>query len=278
MTRSRRRVLLGAGGFITVGLAGCSVSDSSETPDTTPTNPDRSCDSVGDVSVYYPTENMGIVTLYGYTSNSGRPDDPRPLSELAPAEHRDAILAITRQTYYPTEATADEDGLEGPMWVRHANTAFGIEVAAGSRREDVMFDRVLTLEPSRSASELTLTVRNDGQEPYQVGHVGRPYFGVLIAWDGEHHYLRSEHYAQNDHLVTGDGYAYPAWTDEDTDEPDNEWLELPPGDSTAETYGIPEGVGDCASVYIDVPYRRNQTQTDADRQEQRVVWYVTIGT
>lgn len=164
--------------------------------------------------------------------------------------------------------------------VKYGNTAFGIETAAGSRRSSVEFDRVLTLHPSLSAGELTLTVRNDGVDSYDVSHVGRPYFGILLAWDGDHHLFGTEHYAENDHLVTEDGYAYPGWTDQDTDPPQEEWSELPPGNSIADTYVVPEGVNDGAAVYVEVPYRLAGQQSDADDERpllQRVVWWVTIG-
>jgi hypothetical protein len=279
--------MAGAGGFVAAGLAGCLGLDRSESGDDTPMGQvnvtsmeaDQSRESVGDVSAYYPTEGMGISTVSAW-KDDGSSDDTQTLAELEPAAHREAILAITRETYYPTAVTADEDGLMGPTQVQYGDSVFGIGPAAGSRRPSVEFDRVLTLDPSLSAGELTLTVRNDGQNRYELRHIGRPYFAILCAWDGHHHILGNEHYETNDHIVTGEGYAYPAWTDEDTRTPDEEGSELPPGGSIAETYVVPEGIDDGATVYIEVPYRRSPEQKEGSEgrpQLQRVIWYVTIG-
>lgn len=50
----------------------------------------------------------------------------------------------------------------------------------------------------------------------------RPYFSVLFAWDGDHHYLSNESYAANDHLLSGARYAHPTWTNVDVDVADEE--------------------------------------------------------
>jgi hypothetical protein len=280
MAPSRRRALAGAGYLFTAGLAGCLGLDRSEPVNVTSMEPDHSQETVGNVSAYYPTEGTGI------KNKIARLDDEiagegQSLSELAPEARRDAILAITRETYYPTRVTADEAGLEsGTTLVQYGTKTFGISNVPGSRLQSVEFDRVLTLDPSLSAGELTLTVRNAGQDRYELGHIGRPYFAILCAWDGDYHLLGNEHYGTNDYIVTGDGYAYPTWTDENTRRPDEDWSELPPGDSIAETYVVPEGIDDSAAVYIEMPYRRPPEQSEGSEggpQLQRVIWYVTIG-
>jgi hypothetical protein len=288
MPPSRRRLLAGVGGFFAAGLAGCLGLNRSESGNVTPTDPvnvtlmepDQSRETVGDVSAYYPTEGMGISTVSAW-KDDGPSDETQTLAELEPAAHRDAILAITRKTYYPTAVTVDEDGLVGPTRVQYGDSVFEVEPAAGSRRPSVEFDQVLTLDPSLSAGELTLAVRNDGQNRYEVGHFGRPYFGILCTWDVGHHLLGNEYYGTNDNIVTGDGYAYPARTDEDTTSSDEGWHELSPGDAITETYVVPDGIDDGAVVYVEVPYRRTPEQDGASEESpqlQRVIWYVTIGT
>jgi len=280
MVLPRRQVLTSGGGIFTASIAGCLQSDNSEPPDLTSMEPDQSRETISQSSAYYPTEGMGIPTISAHTGDGSSSDTAQTLSELETAAHRDAILAITRETYYPSEDITGEEGLEGgTTWVKYGSTVFGVEKAVGSRTDVVEFDRVLTLDTSLSAGKLKMAVRNDGQEPYELGHVGRPYFGILLAWDGDHHLLGNEKYAANDFIVSEDGYAYPAWADEDVTRPDDGWIKLPPRETVEETYIVPERVSDGAFIYVEVPYRSTNQEVDTEEKEshpQRVVWYLSL--
>ena len=280
MEHSRRWILVSTGSFVSAGIAGCLESDSSEPQDLSSLEPDQSRQTIHDIAEYYPAEGMGIQTITAYTRDGDPPNDSRSLSELEPAEHREAILAITRETYYPVKEEREEGGLEGGnTWVEYGDTVFGIEIAVGSRNNVVEFDRVLTLDSSLTDGELTLRVQNVGQEDYELGHVGRPHFGILLAWDGEHQLLGNEYYKGNEDIITDNGYAYPAWTNEDSITPNMEWSKLSPEDSIEEKYIIPDGVGDSASIYIEVPYRRtyqNNSENEDNQLSQRVIWIVTL--
>ena len=214
---------------------------------------------------------------YGFLRSSSTDDDHGlpGFSDLDSTIQREMLIAVTREAYFGVDGERFAfDTVEEPnAIINYGGELFRIlkEIGNGGNGIDVDFRLPFSLDAVLESGRLTLTVTNEGEEARSVIHFDRPYFGVLLAWDGEAHLLGHERYVDNPAIATEGGairmlHGFLA--------EERSLAELAPGESIEETYFVPEGIDDEATVWFDVPI-------DADPITERTpvrhgIWTVTI--
>ena len=214
---------------------------------------------------------------HGYLTSYSTDDDhglPR-FSDLDSTIQREMLIAVTRGAYFGMdgERFAFDHVDESNAIINYGGELFRIATAVGGGGNgiDLDFRLPFTLDATLESGRLTLTVTNEGEEARSIIHFDRPYFGVLLAWDGEAHLLGHERYVDNPAIATNGGAVrmrHRPLADERI------LAELAPGESIEETYLVPEGIDEAATVWLDVTI-------DADPVVERTpyregIWLVTI--
>lgn len=206
---------------------------------------------------------------YDALIRDSRGDSPR-LEDVDPREQRLALLTIVRKQYYGEEG---ERGMSSPRpVVNYGGELFLFEQPIGGGGNGTQpTDWIVPLELTATIGEgeLTLVATNESDETYYVRHYGPPYFGVLLAWDGEPHLMGHPGYEENENVLTENGavrikYKIPM--------EERRLRELAPGEAITDTYVVPEGISEEARIYFDVPFL-----PEPEGRRRRSIWNVFIG-
>lgn len=182
-------------------------------------------------------------------------DDASPIAfeELSTATQVEVANAVAREEYLTASpAILEEDGHQHPIAYRGHRFDVAVSVADrfaepeyGPESGDDWQDPVV-IEVAAGDGPLTVALRNVGDEAIPVHHLGRPYFGVLVAVDDAAVPLEHDAYGSNPHVREVEGLLRSA----DVAHGDRTTETLAPGEALTERYGIPtERPGD-ARVWI----------------------------
>lgn len=168
----------------------------------------------------------------------GTPTEFEALGELARLELANTVhRGICRTSESPAVLDLPSDDL-----VDYRGRTFEIGVAVsdfcgetehGPQGEGEWHDPV-TIAGTVSDGELTVELGNELDQPLDVHHFGRPYFGVLVAVGQQSTVLDHDAYETNEHVST-DGLVRTEYLVER-----KETTTVAPGDALRETYDVPE--------------------------------------
>ncbi|MFC7216245.1 hypothetical protein ACFQO4_19465 [Saliphagus sp. GCM10025334] len=219
-----------------------------------------------------------------YTDNSH--DEAIPLTEFESSAQRELAIAITRLSYSGSGesdlpfglgdsdfALSDTD-LSSSVVEWHGEY-FRVRMPVGEPEPNGVelvdpFELELALEDDR----LTVEVVNRSEKPYEVNHYGRPYHGILVAWDGEPHILKNDYYTDNEAINVKGDFVYPDHYRKHDDLPGI--LELKPEESIKERYTVPNNLDAETTIWMDTDFRESQTSEDTKRKFQTYVWDIYV--
>lgn len=183
-------------------------------------------------------------------------EEPVPLADLPRQARVEVANAVSRPRYLTSDSPTVLDRDAHQDVVDYRGTPVSIAVAVADRfgepehgpEGDPDWRPPVAVEASAADGQLSLSARNQLDEPLAVHHYGRPYFGVLTAVAEDAVPLQHERYADNEHVRAGD----PPRTDR-VRHAEYRTETLDPDEALVETYGIPDEAGAGAAVWFEVP-------------------------
>jgi hypothetical protein len=173
--------------------------------------------------------------------------------DLSTAARVEVANAVAREEYLTaTPALLEEDGHLQPIAYR--DEAFDVAVSVADRFAEPEYgpesgddwEDPVAIEVATEDDALTVALRNVADRPVPVHHLGRPYFGVLIAVGDDPVPLEHDAYESNPHVREVGGLLRTA----DVVPEDRTTETLAPGEALTERYGIPEERPDEARIWI----------------------------
>lgn len=243
----------------TAGLAGClagvagddgSDGDSDGGEDGTGDDP-----TVGETATSLDLRYPEFRAAY-YAIEVGPADDDAStiaFEELSTAARVEVANAVAREAYLTaTSALLNEDAHKQPIAYRGREFDVAVSVADrfgepeyGPESGDDWRDP-LAIEVAPGDGSLTVALRNVGDVPLPVHHLGRPSFGVLVAVGDAAVPLAHDAYDSNQHVREVDSLLRTA----DVAPADRTTETLAPGEALTERYGLPDQRPDGGRVWI----------------------------
>lgn len=232
--------------------------------------------SVSEIETRYPD-------FAGYYAVTGNPvDDPErtpvQFEALSPESRLEVANGISRALYQTDRSPhlTEDDRHREP--ITYQGSTFDMAVAVADVfdepehgpgydpdwREPVEFDARV------EEDELAFTLTNELDDPLEVHHYGRPYFGVLTAVNGTPALLDHEQYDANEFIRTGDVVRAVS-----SYEIDRRVTPLSPGTSLRESYALPDGLPDESTIWLSVPIGDESTDLFGNRT-RRVAATISI--
>lgn len=229
-------------------VAGCLEGDASG--DDSDGSTDGPAASVSTVETTYPQFSA---SYYSVTASRADEADGEtvPFEEIPHRARIEVANGVARDRYVIGESPAvlGEDLHHGA--IEYRGTPIGLSVAVADRFQqpehgpegDPDWSEPIELDATVSGTALEVTLTNELDRELPIHHYGRPYFGVLVAVGETATTLSHEAYSENEFVETDDPIrtrrvTRAALTTET----------LSPGDSLAESYGLPETLPDDATV------------------------------
>lgn len=275
----RRTVLTSVGASLSITGAGCLSRSNGSTGENDgreesgyfnlehALSPDRAQNTVTEITTGHSDLGKFSTRIRGFIADEPL-DEPHNLEEFDSAIQREAVLAITRSAYHGMKGSQfalHADDIPNPLFLNFGGKVIHIRSSTGHPAYlDLDFVINLELDATLDDGALTLTATNEDDEPYEIWHYGRPKFGVLLAWDGEPHLLGHDRYEENEEISTQDETFV-------VDSPQRSQTELESDESVTETYIVPEGIEGKASIWLTLPFYR-----DDESSPRYAVWEIIL--